>query len=434
MQETGSTPRPAKKPVWAVQTTCPVPNEHDVLRVFMEGAKALNRSTAEIKAPSLEPVDMEWVGHCTTKTKSAIKEVGISPEKQYQGLLQDTSASTIFHLHGGAFIFGSPAASQVITAKLSCMTSARCVSVNYRLSPQHTFPAALLDVLLAYLTILYPPPSSIHEPVPHSSIIFTGDSAGGCLCLALLQVILHFQRTSTRTIRFHGRNVTIPAPAGVACLSTYGDQTLSLPSWMDNKKYDYFLDAAPYALPGYPSCDIWPASPPRANIYCNDFLLCHPWVSPTIAESWNGSPPMWLACGEERMADSSKVIAQRAAKQGVTVVWEQYEAMPHCFPLIPVLNELPQGKRCFRGWAEFMKICFEDPSELTTKGTFVAAKTAKETEVPCSEVIDLEFGEVTWRMKAAMLAVEASFSKWNHEAAKEQNGNAREAIPIASGI
>ena len=104
MQETGSTPRPAKKPVWAVQTTCPVPNEHDVLRVFMEGAKALNRSTAEIKAPSLEPVDMEWVGHCTTKTKSAIKEVGISPEKQYQGLLQDTSASTIFHLHGGAFM------------------------------------------------------------------------------------------------------------------------------------------------------------------------------------------------------------------------------------------------------------------------------------------------------------------------------------------
>lgn len=108
---------------------------------------------------------------------------------------------------------------------------------------------------------------------------------------------------------FHNYSVEILMPAGVTLLSVVRDLTQALPSWMENGKYDILGNAPPTAQPGFPMDNIWPSDPPRSEPYCHDTLLCHPLVAPAAAMSWAGAPPMWIACGQERLADSAKIVA-----------------------------------------------------------------------------------------------------------------------------
>ena len=263
-------------------------------------------------------------------------------------------------------------------------------------------PASLQDVFLAYLSLLYPPPGSQHTPVPASSLVIAGDSAGGNLCLSLLQLILHLQHRApgNPSVCFHGRQVPVQLPAGVAVLSAYADLTHALPSWTKNQKYDYLPPENPLLDPSFPSCSLWPVEPKRANIYCSDTNLCHPLVSPVISKSWTGAPPLQLSYGEEMLVDEGKVIACHAARDGVTVVFEEYEAMPHNFPVLPVLNRSWQSQRCYSRWAEFCKACVNDPQSLHTSGSFVETDREKpEQKREVSELIDLSSDEVKERMK-----------------------------------
>jgi len=278
------------------------------------------------------------------------------------------------------------------------MTQGRCVSVRYRLAPQHPFPAALLDVLITYLSLLYPPLGSFHESIPASNIIIAGDSAGANLCLALVQLILqlHRQHTSACTVRFFGKDVAIPLPAGVAAFSAWTEPTGALPSFLANQGHDYFSTTT--ALERVPPCEIWPTSPPRGAIYCEISALCHPLVSPTLAENWAGSPPLWFCCGEEMLVDNSKVIAQRAANQDCTVVWAEYDAMPHCFPFI---FNLPQTDHSSERWAKFCYACVEHPGSLRSEG--IRVDTSMEIRsVDVRKLIDLSYEEVKERMRQNM--------------------------------
>ena len=216
-----------------------------------------------------------------------------------------------------------------VVARLARSTGGRCLSFRYRLAPQHPFPAALLDSLVCYLSLLYPPPGAFHEPASPASIVFAGDSAGANLALALTQVIL-FTRSSTVT--FHGREVPLPLPAGLALLSAGLDVTLCFPSWQANAPFDIFSNTWSFLEPGYPICHIWPSNPPRGHPYCEISMMDHPLVAPAIARDWEGAPPMWFAGGQEKFADSAKLTAKTAAEQGVCVRYEEYEEMPHDFP------------------------------------------------------------------------------------------------------
>ena len=193
---------------------------------------------------------------------------------------------------------GSPAAYRPITARLAGLTRGRTLNVGYRLAPQNPFPAAVLDTLVAYLSLLYPPDLSHHEPIPASSIIFAGDSAGGSLCLSLVQLILsaqNLQKTKTPTVLFHGRDVELSLPAGLALLSVAPDQTASLPSWTVNADSDIFEDKLPALDPKYPTCALWPTNPPRGNLYCETPMLNHPLVSPVTAKAgWDAPRSGWL--------------------------------------------------------------------------------------------------------------------------------------------
>lgn len=302
---------------------------------------------------------------------------------------------------------GDPSGFQSAVCKLAQLTGCRCLSVRYRLAPQHPFPTALLDVLVTYLSLLYPPPDSFHEPIPASRVILVGDSAGANLCLALVQFILHLHRQdgSCCTIKFFGRNVALPLPAGLVAFSAWTDCTNSLPSFTSNKEHDYF--SADVALDRVVPCDIWPTSPPRGALYCDISALCHPLVSPTIAKDWTGSPPMWFCCGQEMLANSSKVIAQRAASQGCRVRCTEYEAMPHCFPFVFVI---PQTEHSFKTCAQFCLTCVDDPSKLESQAIRVDT-SIEEHLVDIRNLVALSYDEVKERMRRSMQRMAKRYRK-----------------------
>ena len=289
---------------------------------------------------------------------------------------------------------GDPSGFRPAVSKLAELTGCRCFSVRYRLAPQHPFPTALLDVLVTYLSLLHPPPGSLHEPIPASQILLVGDSAGANLCLALVQLILGFNRQngSGCTVQFFRKHVALPLPAGLAAFSAWTDCTNSLPSMIANKGYDYF--SADTALDRVVPCEIWPTSPPRGALYCDISALCHPLVSPTVADDWTGSPPMWFCCGQEMLADSSKFIAQRAASQGCKVSCTEYKAMPHCFPFV---FAIPQTRHAFEECAKFCLTCVEDPSKLGSQAMEIDI-SMKARSVDIGSLVNLNIDEVKERM------------------------------------
>ena len=205
---------------------------------------------------------------------------------------------------------GSPVAARPIVTNLCKRNTYRAFAPQYRLGPQHTFPAQLLDALVAYFFLIAPPPGASHQAIPPCSIVFVGESAGASLALAVMQALLHIRRKQTRytpKLLFHGHEIAVDLPAGCAVLNVAGDWTLSLPSNQRHLNTD-ILVGEPWLQPDFPPDSIWPTDPPRGEAFCHPTALCHPLISPTLCRDWTGAPPMWICSGEEVLADSMMLI------------------------------------------------------------------------------------------------------------------------------
>lgn len=251
-----------------------------------------------------------------------------------------------------------PCTHRVPVAHICKLTGARAFNVRYRLAPQNPFPAALVDVLTAYLSLIYPPEGSYHEPIPANKIVLAGDSAGGNLSLALLQTLLTLKRASS-TITFHGREVAIEIPAGLSLMSPWCDITRSMQSVQQNAIYDYLSPPPqPTETIYHPSSvedSVWPANPPRSDMYCNASLVAHPLVSPLAStkELWKGAPPIYMTVGEEGLTDEILLTARKIHHAGAPVIVEQYEGMPHVFGFI--IMGTAASKLLFQGWAQYLR-------------------------------------------------------------------------------
>ena len=111
------------------------------------------------------------------------------------------------------------------------------------------------------------------------------------------------------------------------------------------------------------------------------------------------------------MLDEGKFIAQRASACGVKVVWEQYESMPHCFPLLPPLSRLPQSQKAFGKWADFCRTCVERPGVVETAGTCTSVEDMQETPVDLRHLIGCSLEEVKGRMERARREVADMLAK-----------------------
>ncbi|KAE9969999.1 hypothetical protein BLS_005117 [Venturia inaequalis] len=309
-----------KGPMWISKVTLAPPPEDDICQILFKSIDEMKTGDEAYTKPELLPVEAEWTGYRAGASENE-PELPISETEKYEHLMKEvTSNVTILYFHGGAYYMLDPASHRGLTSRLAKLTSGRVLSVRYRLSPHTAFPGALLDALHAYLSLLHPPPGSPHRPVPASQIVFAGDSAGANLASALMQLLLQINRSNpSPSVQFHGQTVEIPLPAGMALNSPWLDITRCMPSLESNAKYDYLPTVAYSETHEPPPCSIWPANPPRTDLFCEGSALCHPLVSPLAAMDWTNCPPVFITIGEEMLADENQILARRLAKQGVRV-------------------------------------------------------------------------------------------------------------------
>ncbi len=98
-----------------------------------------------------------------------------------------------------------PSTHRLPTSTLAQQTHGHCLSVRYRLSPQHPFPSALLDAFVAYLSLVSPPTNSFHSSVPPAEIVLAGDSSGANLAASLLLLLLTLPKLGIKKLMFHGK-------------------------------------------------------------------------------------------------------------------------------------------------------------------------------------------------------------------------------------
>ena len=392
-----------KGKMWISKVTFQTPSDDDIQELVVQAVEGLKGGGEISVTPIIAPVEAEWTGY-RANVDASRPRLDLSEEQHYKRLMSEVSSDvTILYFHGGAFFLMDPSSHRNTTSHLARITNGRCLSVRYRLAPQHAFPSALVDAFIAYLSLLYPPPGSYHNPVAASHIVLGGDSAGGNICLALLQLMLQINRSvsATKIIPFHHHTITfpIPLPAGCASQAPWLDMTRAMPSITTNAPYDYLPPPITKEKAStFPHCELWPTDPPRGDLYCDTSMLCHPLVSPLAAKDWTGCCPLWFSCGQEMLADEIGIVAAKAARQDVRVVFEQWEAMPHCFALM--LLGSPMSKRSFNDWRNFCAEVVEG-KPINSKRVWFDARSQKMKELDISDLEIMGEAEVKERMDKA---------------------------------
>ncbi|KAF5355029.1 hypothetical protein D9756_005501 [Leucocoprinus leucothites] len=154
----------------------------------------------------------------------------------------------ILYLHGGGYYFGSVDQERYSIQRHARKINGRVFAINYRLAPQYPFPCGLHDALAAYLYLIRPPPEADHSPIKPAHIVIAGDSAGGGLSLALLQLI---------------RDAELPLPAGGILISPWCDLTHSFPSIHTNTSTDII---PPTGLSFHKPSILWPPPPREISV------------------------------------------------------------------------------------------------------------------------------------------------------------------------
>eukprot|EP00002_Diphylleia_rotans_P025620 TRINITY_DN5070_c0_g2_i3.p1 TRINITY_DN5070_c0_g2~~TRINITY_DN5070_c0_g2_i3.p1 ORF type:complete len:343 (+),score=54.68 TRINITY_DN5070_c0_g2_i3:44-1072(+) len=218
--------------------------------------------------------------------------------------------NVVLYLHGGGYALMSIQTHKPLIARLSRAANARCLGIDYRLAPEHPFPAAIEDAIKAYRWLVR------NQGVNPARIIIAGDSAGGGLTLATLMSL---------------RDLGDPMPAAGILISPWVDLTCSMPSWKRNHTIDYLGKA-----PG-------PNQPMTMNLphlYAAGRDLKHPLISPMYANLKGISPILIQLGGVEVFLDEGLVLAKKAKEAQVDVTVEVWPHMPHVFQVCIALNHL----------------------------------------------------------------------------------------------
>ncbi|GAA4615755.1 alpha/beta hydrolase [Actinoallomurus liliacearum] len=218
-------------------------------------------------------------------------------------------AGTILYFHGGSYVVGSPETALSLTGNLVVRTGYRAFSLDYRLAPEHPFPAAIEDALSAYRALL----DSGEDP---SMIVFAGDSAGGGL---------------TVTTCLAARDAGLPMPAALVAFSPGLDATRTGESMDAKAGIDPFFTRESLEQ--------------TAAMYLVGQDPHQPLLSPAVLADLAGFPPMLLQAGtNEVLLDDSTRTAARARAAGVDVVLDITAEVPHVFQAFAgVLDEADEA-------------------------------------------------------------------------------------------
>jgi acetyl esterase/lipase len=214
----------------------------------------------------------------------------------------------ILYFHGGGLVIGSARSHRGIVSKFVKGSGIAALVFDYRLAPEHPFPAALDDSTTMYRHLLA-------LGIAPSNIIFMGDSGGGNLVF-----------TTLLALKEQGQ----PLPAAAVAMSPWTDLTNSGASYQTNAKVDSLT---------------WRDSQETfSNYYCGKHDPKTPLISPLFGDL-TGLPPMLIfAGGDELMRDDSTRFADKAKHDGVNVTLRVGAGMFHCYPACaPIFPEATQA-------------------------------------------------------------------------------------------
>ena len=228
--------------------------------------------------------------------------------------------AVVLYLHGGGYVLGSPRSHRHLAAAIASAAGARALLLDYRLAPEHPFPAAVDDAVAAYRWL-------VQGGIGPGKIVIAGDSAGGGLTVAALLAL---------------RDARVPTPAGAVCLSPWVDLTGTAGSYQRN------ADSDPIVRPALIQ--------EMANAYLRGLDPRTPLASPLFGDL-RGLPPLLIQVGAgEVLVDDATTLADRAKAAGLDATLEVWDHMVHV-------------------WHWFLPMLDEAQAAVDRIGTFVRART-----------------------------------------------------------
>src|SRR5438445_7121783 len=210
----------------------------------------------------------------------------------------------VLYFHGGVYVMGDAFLAADLASQVGRRTQAKVISVDYRLAPEHPYPAAVDDALAAYEALL-------DDGVAASEIAFAGESAGGGLAIATLV-----------NARDHG----LPLPAAALVMSPYVDLTLAGATMETKREADPLLSRENLQ--------------PRVTDYTAGQDAASGLISPVFADL-SGLPPLMIQAGShEVLLDHAVRLARQAATADVEVTLDITPGVPHVFQAYhPILDD-----------------------------------------------------------------------------------------------
>jgi epsilon-lactone hydrolase len=223
----------------------------------------------------------------------------------------------ILYFHGGGFRIGSVFSHRDLIARIAVASGCRVLAINYRLAPEHRFPAALDDVLAAYGWML-------DRGLKSDNVAFAGDSAGGNLVLAAMLAL---------------RERGLPLPVSAVLMSPWTDLAATGISYVSRAEADP-IHQRPMILAL------------AKNYLGGQGDPCDPLVSPLYGDL-AGLPPLLIQVGDrETVLDDSVMFADKARAAGIDVNLEVWDGMIHVFQMFGA--ELPEAHRAIESIAGFL--------------------------------------------------------------------------------
>jgi len=267
-------------------------------------AKAREKITRMLRYQSHLPADITF----TSVTASA----GLCAVAWFQAAQSDR---TILYFHGGGYFFCSIESHKPVCAYLSRVAQAKVCSVDYRLAPEHAYPAAVEDALAWYQEIM--------KNTLASKIIVAGDSAGGGLAMACLLA---------------ARKAGLPMPAAAVLFSPWVDLACEGASMQTQANADVMF--SPDSLPK------------AAALYLQGTPAKNELASPLYADL-QGLPPLQIfASRHEVLLDDATRLHQAALNAGVSSTLILESNLPHVWP---TMVNLPEARISLRQAAGFIK-------------------------------------------------------------------------------
>lgn len=227
-----------------------------------------------------------------------------------------TPQGRFLYFHGGGYVLGSPRSHRHMTALLALKTGRELVVPDYRLAPEHVFPAAVEDGLAAYRALL----DEGHAP---GEIVLGGDSAGGGLTLAVL---------------LKARDEGLPMPAAACLISPWVDLKCNSGAYESRADADPMIDQSGIA--------------DMAALYLGGAPAGEPLASPLFADL-TGLPPLFIQVGDaEVLLDDSRLLAERAKAAGVDAMLDVWPEMIHVWHAYYPM--LPEGARALDDIAAYL--------------------------------------------------------------------------------